>query len=76
MKHNMKHIIILGVLPFCTLLSLIYVAIQTVYGIKEAGRYGDKNKIIFKHIFKGLGLTVLISFIFLAIVFGIKGGLW
>ena len=49
---------------------------QAIYGIKEAGRYGDKNKIIFKHIFKGLGLTVLISFIFLAIVFGIKGGLW
>lgn len=73
----MRHIIILGVLLFCTLLSLIYVAIQTIYGIKEAEKYGDKkNKMIFKHIFKGLGLTVLISFIFLAIVFGIKGGLW
>lgn len=73
----MRYFIILGVLPFCTLLSLIYVAIQAIYGISKAEKYDDKkNKMIFKHIFKGLGLAALISFIFLAIIFGIKGGLW
>lgn len=73
----MEYLIILGVLPFCTLLFLTYIAINAFYCVKEAENYGTrKNKIRLKHVLKGLGLAILILFIHGVIILGIKGGLW